>query len=247
MALGACLNLCHVTLPDISQETFKFVQNIPLGLFPRLKNLTISAGENFVESMLPTFDHIQRLKLTLLGSGVSAIGSFANFVHLHTIVLQFEKSRPGIIHGSHIASLARACPMLEKLLIPSELVHKNPTSIHLTDEIMNQVARNLPKLRCLALYFNNQTLTEESLISLSEHCKELVQCQVAAAINFRELVGRTQVGAFPELQHLSGHSSFWLGEPWMDRKNMTASLIERMPKLDEFYIEEIVSFCLDLS
>jgi len=111
---------------------------------------------------------------------------------------------PLLWRGEDLVQLAETARRLDYLYIPADCDGYDglPSAIRVTDAVMEDVARHLPNLRELCLKMEGGSLTEASLISLGEHCKDLEECYISADIFFEELARKDRPGLFPVLDEL---------------------------------------------
>ena len=74
--------------------------------------------------------------------------------------------------------------------------------VGISDATIDSVARRLPKLEELILYFHEITLTEAALVSLARYCKRLRYISISAKVSIPDLLSEERCNIFPALETL---------------------------------------------
>ncbi|KAF4631893.1 hypothetical protein G7Y89_g6235 [Cudoniella acicularis] len=222
----------------------KFLQNLPEGSFPALKELATGYAGSI--AVLPSlFPHLSVLKLELSEPIDERLGRLADLSCLTYLDLTFAEDSTFL--GPDLIALAHGCPHLTTVNLPSASVlmmeDPCPRGEDINDATIEAFARALPNLNtfCIGLE-DRSTLTHQAIISLARHCPELGYFHITADVSMPDLIeGLKKIGDVP-LQSMT-YMRFYLPEDvkhtYEDTSELAEQLVRRLaPELCEFQIND---------
>ena len=232
--------LTHLDLPNIPEQWIRYLDPATFsheGPFPSIATFSAGLSDSGLELLLPHLRKIINLRVRPFGQFINAfsIVAGAQLTALESLSLDFFPD--SIVQGTDLILLAKTARRLEDLYIPNpkypDESNKNfPSAICVTDAVIDELARHLPKLEKLYFMTEGASLTEACLLSLGKHCKHLESCYISADIFSEDLVRRAGPNLFPVLDELS------LIQPASDRRQYTdisgtvGYLLQAFPKLE---------------
>ena len=222
----------------------KFLQNLPEGSFPALKEL--ATGYAGSTAVLPSlFPNLSVLKLELSEPINEGLGRLADLSCLTYLDLTFAED--STFSGLDLIALAHGCPYLTTVNLPSTsvLVMEDPCprGEDINDATIEVFARALPNLNTFCLGLEDRSaLTHQAIISLARHCPELGYFHITANVSMPDLIeGLKKIGDVP-LPSMA-YMRFYLPEDvehtYKDTSELAEQLVRRLaPGLCEFQIND---------
>jgi hypothetical protein len=215
-------------------------------VFPNLKHLyagVLHTGLELLHRFIPKLRGLT-LENEELGPSHQILLAASRFTALTELKIQLgEASR---ISSQELVQLARNCPKLRKLSIAEDQSAACiPSASGITDELMENFARNAPYLHELCLIFNPQlpvTLhspTFQSLRSLGRHCPDLIILTFFCSMDWDGFRQSSSEILFSELWFLKLFGLHSLDTDDEDVvKDLAKKLMSISPKLMDFSIDE---------
>lgn len=236
-------NLKLLSIPDIQDDWIDSLRHAsPIyPAFPNLKYFftgTSDQGLEFLALYAPNLDTLS-LDLQNLPPSRYILASASKFTRLTSLAVHF--SPQSTLTGHDLVVLTQKCPQLTDISI-GEDEGSRPSGFGISDSVIDEVARNLPKLSQLILIFDNPgLLTWQSLLSFARHCKSLEMLKISCNVNWQEAVHGMQENIF---------STLWSLEIVLDENNRDGKIADGseldafasrfaalVPKLTNFVIE----------
>ncbi|MCJ1401836.1 hypothetical protein MMC11_005053 [Xylographa trunciseda] len=195
-------NLHTLSLPDIPDAwTSDFVRFPHDGLFLKTRNLTTGLSDACLEILVPYLSRIQSLWLNVSGRSLRILTAAARCASLKYLNLHLEAD--DIVRGRDLLLLTNSCPLLRWLEVSAKgsepCSHLDVGCENITDATIDHLARSCAELYHLSLCLAGSTLTEQSLLSLSRHCKGLSLLNITADVDLDALLRDDHRNCFPRL------------------------------------------------
>lgn len=222
----------------------KFLQNLPEGSFPALKEL--ATGYAGALAILPSlFPNLSVLQLELSEPIIEGLGRLVDLSCLTYLDLTFAED--STFSGLDLIALAHGCPCLTTVNLPSPSVLRMedpcPRGQDINDATIEVFARALPNLNTFCIGLEDRSaLTHQAIISLARHCPELGYFHITADVSIPRLIeGLIEIGDIP-LQSMA-YMRFYLPEniehTYENTNELAEILFRRLaPGLCEFQIND---------
>ena len=168
-ALTECPALIRIHLSLADPEFPMSLAEISTASFPKLKYASFRAQENRLWYLCRSGLKIEELGLQVVGQSSSIFRLCALLKNIRKLDIRFMHGDNTIIEGVDLLVLANNCHHLEEFacsLFGDEYIRAEG----LTDQVIDQFAREMPQLRVLEIKHLSDGVTEKSLLSLGTHC-----------------------------------------------------------------------------
>ncbi|KIM96632.1 hypothetical protein OIDMADRAFT_148413 [Oidiodendron maius Zn] len=222
----------------------KFLQNLPEGSFPALKEL--ATGYSGALAVLPSLSpNLSVIKLELSEPIIEGLGRLADLSCLTYLDLTFAEE--STFSGLDLIALAHGCPYLTTVNLPSPSVLRMedpcPSGQDINDATIEVFASALPNLNSFCIGLEDRSaLTHQAIISLARHCPELGYFHITADVSMPRLIeGLMEIGDIP-LPSMT-YMRFYLPEniehTYENTNELAELLVRRLaPELCEFQIND---------
>ena len=251
-------NLDFLIIPSIEENWIDAVSRFATSsVFPKMRWLYTSISDSGLEQLSRIMPNLETLELynSQIQPSRYALASAAKFTSLKALRVQLGEG--SCISGAQLVQLARACPNLGELSIAedqeeeksfAEIVESRalpiiPSAEGITDEVIDEFARTLPKLKNLHLYFHAADLPSlDSLLSLGRHCPELSSLALSCNVKWTSFMELPYDVIFPELWKLqifpNGNRLELPIAGWATAEALGDKIKDAIPEISCFLIEE---------
>ncbi|MCJ1393898.1 hypothetical protein MMC18_006774 [Xylographa bjoerkii] len=201
LALAQNKYIQSLRVPNMKEDWLSSLQDFSPGtLFRKTYRISASIGEAGLDMLAPHIHNVVDLDLCVLGPSLRLMGTVATIPSLSSLRLRFDGCNgTGLVRNEDLMLLAENCSGLCLLHIRgNDLI----TAVDLTDEIVNGMARCLPKLMDIELHLLGSSLTENALLSFGLNCRRLKSCKMSACVSYEDLLNSGPVNLFPVLETL---------------------------------------------
>lgn len=210
---ATCPRLSSVTLAPLVNVYDHDIAKLCRATFPKLKWVKLVGQEQYIKHLVPGMSQVQSLLLEVSGPSDSALRNCAAFPNLRTFSLEFESNQVCVIKGVDLFLFAQGSPMLTHLEIVTEVEDSNELLTEdITDELLDHVAKALPRLEQLIINAYTTSLTEVCLFSIGEQCKNLKSFDMPVKISFTNFFEKAPLNLFPALEDFDPGDMGWNDE-----------------------------------
>jgi len=202
MSSDAFKALVHASLlrsmevPRIEDEWLAEAQ-LPDNAFERLDTLACQASTECAHHLLQYASNVDDLTINAAPGAcrIFSVITGAKLPYLRS--LNLEPCLGSILQAMDLYRFAKDHQELEALVIPWKYEDSStdfddepivPILQGLDDAMLESIVQFLPCISNLSLISDSQGLTEQTLISLANHCPRLRYCKLAATVDFENLV-----------------------------------------------------------
>lgn len=196
----SCGTLKYLSLPELQVDWLDHQHSRTQTAFPLLLEFVGIVHEQDLESLSQYMPNLKSLELNFssLAPSHHILAPISLFIHLKRLEVEFH--RDSIFDGQELLLLSRMCPALKIL----DLGQTSVPNKGVTDEVINEVAMNLPDLGYCRLNFAPPyTITWSSSLFFLRHCKHLNSLYLPCCISWHEIIDCVELGIiFPNLEYL---------------------------------------------
>jgi hypothetical protein len=201
MACARHPNLTYLAISEIQDEwTDRIDREVSdTRAFGQLKHFDAGISDHGLEMLAQYMPKLEGLSLHLhsLPGSYSILASASHFTRLTSLDIMFGSD--SCITGSDLLLVTRSCPGLKELNI-SEFEGLPPSGVHITDDTIEEMAKNIPNMIYLCLVFDRSDLiTWRSVLSFGVHCKKMQRLELACNVHWEEATTKAPANTFPEL------------------------------------------------
>ena len=143
----------------------------------------VTCVEQKLSHLVSLITHIRSLNLTIWHDSFSVCRICSSLSNLSFLQIRFASEGASSVRGSDLLLLAQSCPNLTVLVISDWDSYIPHGDSDITDTLIDQVAKCLPKLKRIELFLEDITLSERSVIALVRHCPLLRECLLTAVFD----------------------------------------------------------------
>ena len=214
--------------------------------FRRLRKLSILISERGLNLLVPCIGNLEDLELGLTkGISTESVEFLCGLPKLQS--LHVTSRRTSTLAGRALVNLAEHCPMLTSIEIGD--VRKHPLAFEISDLVILEVAKCLPRLKRLRLCADLTRLTEQSILHLGEHCKSLQRLELSADPDYVKLANLGSEGMFPVLNDIviwkdrTSRSNSFYAPTKEDYEALAERLVRMMPRCQHFEAYKVWGRC----
>ncbi|KAJ8070822.1 hypothetical protein OCU04_001183 [Sclerotinia nivalis] len=212
-AIARLPKLIYITIPDVQDNWVYSICNTDSStIFPSMEHLDTGMSDQELECLarhVPDLDHLV-MDLRNFPPSNNILASASNFPNLTHLEVNFGAQNR--VSGNDLLLLAQKCTLLENLslggiydrAVNPSLPGCRPSSVGINDDLFDEVSRALgARIVLLRIIFDtSDMLTWQSILSLAQHCRNLLDLTISCDIDLQEAMSGTLKHIFPALDAL---------------------------------------------